>query len=49
VESRCVFLIHMLLKAGCVYEDEEEVLVLGKPFVSKRRHYWEDKYNRSGS
>jgi hypothetical protein len=42
VESRCVFLIHMLLKAGCVYE-EEEVLVLGKPFVSKRKHYWENK------
>jgi hypothetical protein len=36
-------MIYVQLRARCVYEDDdEEVLVLGKPFVSKTRHYWED-------
>ena len=38
------FSTHAPLKVHCwVFGDEEEdVLVLGGPFVSKRRHYWED-------
>jgi hypothetical protein len=42
--SQGAFLSHAPLKVHCwVYEDEgEDVLVFGKPFVSKRRHYWED-------
>jgi hypothetical protein len=41
---------HVPLKVHCwVYEDEEEhVLVFGKPFLNKRRHYWKDNVTEEG-
>jgi hypothetical protein len=48
--SQGAFVNHVPLKVHCwVYEDDEEhVLVLGKPFLDKRKHYWEDNVTEEG-